>query len=141
MPKGSLESVQKTVWLPARRLLKVPKGSLESVQKVQKTVWLPARRLLKVPKGSLESVQKDGVAASTGAWVLQRSVEDLWRGCGAFEVFEGAKKQFRNPRKRNCGHGRCQKAVVLEQDTAATDGAKKQLRGCWDGLQRSVDYL
>ena len=85
-------------------------------------------RLLKVPKGSLESVQKEGVAASTGAWVLQRSVEDLWRRCGAFKAFEGAKKQFRNPRQRNCGHGRCQKAVVLEQDTAATDGAKKQLR-------------
>ena len=60
-----------------------------------------------MPKVSLESVQKECVAARTGAWVLQRSVKDFWRHCGAFEAFEGAKSQSRKRTARlsGCHHG------------------------------------
>ena len=75
------------------------------------------------------------LAASTGAWVLQRSVKDPWRRCGAFEAFEGVKSQSRKCIDRLSGASVLQRSVKnlwrrrrAFEALEAFEGAKSQSR-------------
>ena len=86
----------------------------------QKAVSHQPKKRFRKPRKKLRpwTVPKSSFAPGFESFSFEGSEGDMRRRCGGLEAFEGAKKQFRNPTKRNCG------GLELE----AFEGAKKQFR-------------